>query len=265
MMNAEVHYIEDENLSVAWARAVRPMLARGGPGEIAPMIVAVTGFDDGVPREDVGVRRALDKMLVDVDMQPSHTVANTLFPESLWNRAQPRAMLFDRYRSALPRLRKASTKNTHGLYFERMITGGPETHPNQLDFIIETYTKRKGARRSGLQVGVFDPKIDQTPAAQLGFPCLQHVTFAPTRMEPNRKGLCVNGFYATQYAFERAYGNYLGLCRLGRFVAQELGVPLVRMTCFTGILLHEDKVKASDVAPLAQVVEKLLADRGGVS
>lgn len=265
MMNAEVHYIEDENLSVAWARAVRPMLARGGPREIAPMIVAVTGFDDGVPREDVVMRDALDKMLVDADMQRSHTVANTLFPDSLWNRAQPRATLFERYMTALPRLRTASTKNTHGLYFERMITGGPETRPNQLDFIIETYTKRTGARRSGLQVGVFDPKVDQTPAAQLGFPCLQHVTFAPTKIGSSAKGLCVNGFYATQYAFERAYGNYLGLCRLGRFVAHELGIPLVRMTCFTGILLHEDKVKASDVEPLAKVVDKLLAVRGGAS
>jgi len=265
MMNAEVHYIEDENLSVAWARAVRPMLARGGPGEVAPMIVAVTGFDNGVPREHGGIRQAVDKMLVDLDMQTSHTVANTLFPDSLWNQSQPRAMLFQRYMAALPRLRKASTKNSHGLYFERMITGGPETRPNQLDFIIETYSKRKGVRRSGLQVGVFDPKIDQTSAAQLGFPCLQHVTFAPTKIGSNAKGLCVNGFYATQYAFERAYGNYLGLCHLGRFVAHELGIPLVRMTCFTGILLHEDKVKGSDIKPLETVIDSVLAGRGGAS
>ena len=45
----------------------------------------------------------------------------------------------------------------------------------------------------------------------------------------------MNAFYATQYMVERAYGNYLGLCRLGRFMAHELDMRLTRMTCFTGI------------------------------
>jgi hypothetical protein len=62
----------------------------------------------------------------------------------------------------------------------------------------------------------------------------------------------VNAFYAMHYLVERAYGNYVGLCRLGQFVAHELRLPLVRMTCIAGIatcevskrklgsLLHED-------------------------
>jgi hypothetical protein len=38
-----------------------------------------------------------------------------------------------------------------------------------------------------------------------------------------------------QYMVERAYGNYVGVCRLGQFVAHELKLPLARVTCFTGI------------------------------
>ena len=49
------------------------------------------------------------------------------------------------------------------------------------------------------------PIVSEATAAQLGFPCLQHVTFAPTD-----EGLCVNAFYATQYMVERAYGILLG-------------------------------------------------------
>ena len=30
----------------------------------------------------------------------------------------------------------------------------------------------------------------------------------------------------------RAYGNYLGLCHLGHFMAHELGLELVRVNCF---------------------------------
>lgn len=252
------HFVESDNLSIAWAQAVRPMLVRGGPSEVVPMIVSVTGFEDGVPQEDPTVRRVLDETLSALEMQSCHTVANTIFPESLWNPTMPRSNLFKRYETALPRLKKASTKNHKGLYFERLVTGGPAEHPNQLDFIIGEYTSRKGVRRSALQAAVFDAKLDQTRAAQVGFPCLQHVSFAPMD-----KGLSVNGFYASQYAFERAYGNYLGLCRLGRFVAHELGMPLKRMTCFTGILRTDDDVRKTDLQTLAKAVETVLGDAGG--
>lgn len=228
------HHVESSDLSIAWAKAVRPMLAKGGVKEIAPLVVSTTGFENGVVRETTAIRDALDQALLAIGLQSCDTVANTIFPESLWNPAAPRAQLFDRYSNLLPQLKRASSKNTRGLYFERMITGGSAKNPNQLDFVIKTYTARRAARRGALQVAIFDPARDHTGAALAGFPCLQHVTFAPTA-----SGLSVNAFYATQYAIERAYGNYLGICRLGRFVAHELGMPLVRMTCFTGISLRD--------------------------
>lgn len=246
-------FIVDENLSRAWGRAVRPMLGRGGVGEIAPLCVSISGFDDGVAREDTSIREALDGALAAGNNQDCHTVANTLFPESLWNSSAPRAALFKRYAFSLPRLLKASKKNRHGMYFQRLVEGGPAKHPNQLDFVIETYLSRKGVRRSALQVAVYNPLLDQTKAAQRGFPCLQHVTFAPVG-----GGLNVNAFYATQYAFERAYGNYLGLCRLGRFMAHELGLTLARVTCFTGIMLR-DGMPAASKKTLVDAIDAALA------
>ena len=44
-------------------------------------------------------------------------------------------------------------------------------------------------------------------------------------------GLSITGYYATQYVVERAYGNYLGLCRIGRFMAHEMGLRFDQMTC----------------------------------
>ena len=82
-----------------------------------------------------------------------------------------------------------------------------------------------------LQAATFDPKVDHTKAALRGFPCLQQVSFAVQ----DDKTIAVNGFYAFQYIGKRAYGNYVGLCRLGHFVAHELGTELSRMTCFSGI------------------------------
>jgi hypothetical protein len=246
----KLEMIEDENLSRAWARAVQPMLQRRGPKEIAPLCVSITGFDDGVVREDARVRRALDATLTHGSKQNCHTVANTLFPHSLWNPKAPREMLFKRYAFSLPRLMSASTKNRHGLYFQRMTSGWPAKHPNQLDFVIANFLSRKGVRRSALQLGVYNAHRDLTAAAQRGFPCLQQISFAPLQGK-----LSVNAFYATQYAFERAYGNYLGLCWLGRFVAHELELDLARVTCFTGILLRDD-LPVGSARTLGEAIEQ---------
>src|SRR5882724_4771515 len=43
--------IEEQDLSRAWARAVRPMLGARARSEVAPVCVSITGFDQGVVRE----------------------------------------------------------------------------------------------------------------------------------------------------------------------------------------------------------------------
>jgi hypothetical protein len=248
------HYIERSNLSHAWADAMRTVIRHRG--EMAPLVVSVTGFNDqGQPQEDQVLRAALDLTLNETGLQNCETVANTIFPNSLWNPALPASKLFERYKVILPKLGKAERANQYGLYFERLTSGGPPGSENQLDFVLKTFTGRNGVRRSALQVAVFDPARDHSAAAQRGFPCLQHVTFAPTD-----GGLCINGFYATQYVLERAYGNYLGLCRLGRFVAHELKIPLTRLTCFTGIMLKDAAASRGNLARVNAAIDAALAE-----
>lgn len=248
--------IEDENLSVAWARALQHVIKNRS--EVAPLIVSVTGFDqEGLVAEDERIRSPLERLLSGSKHQTIETVASTIFPASLWNPSAGRAQLFSRYERIRDRVLSASRENQHGIYFERMITGGPPNgEPNQLEFIISSFRKRRGVRRSALQVATFDPARDHSASALRGFPCLQHVTFAPTA-----SGLNVNAFYATQYMVERAYGNYLGLCRLGRFVAHELGIPLKRFTCFTGIALKESGVTINQLKPLTEAITEVLSER----
>src|SRR5205823_2684391 len=96
-MPADEHYIEEENLSHAWGRALRSV-SRRGIEEVAPLIVAVTGFDAfGCPYEDAGIKSALDETLIVAKKHTCDTVANTVFPESLWNPAAGRGRLFERY------------------------------------------------------------------------------------------------------------------------------------------------------------------------
>lgn len=236
------HYIEEASLSVAWARALW-IAAAGRKRETGPLTITITGFgDDGTVHETPAIRAALNSVLAAAKKQPVDTVARTIFPHSMWNKAQPRPVLFERYERSLPRIKRASPKNRDGLYFERMISGGPPNAQNQLEHAISAYLARRGVRRSALQVATFDPSKDHSTSAQKGFPCLQHVTFAPCHGVLN-----VNAFYASQYLVERGYGNYLGLCRLGQFVAHELGLPFNRFTCLVGIAkceLSKKKVAA---------------------
>lgn len=227
------HYIERKNLSLAWEVA-STVATSGGRSEILPLVVSITGFDEkGAPIEDERIRKSLDRMLLARGNQSVETVASTIFPQHMWNPSASREQLFERYRKILPRL-KEHQKNRYGIYFERMIDGGPDQNKNQLDFVIGAYQSRDDVRRSMLQVAIFNPTKDLSLAAQRGFPCLQHVTFAPSG-----DNLTVNAFYATQYLFERAYGNYLGLCRLGQFAAHEMGLRLDRVTCYTGIAKYD--------------------------
>ena len=80
------------------------------------------------------------------------------------------------------------------------------------------------------QLAIFDPARDHTASAQLPFPCLQQVSFVPTPA-----GVVMNAFYVTQQIFDKAYGNYLGLARLGTFVAQQMGSSLVRLNVMIGV------------------------------
>jgi hypothetical protein len=241
-MNNDLHYIEEPCLSVAWARAFLQLLKPRSGKEIVPLVVSITGFEENQPTEDPTIRSALDETLHNLRKQSCQTVASTIFPVSLWNPGVPRSQLYERYTRIVPKLKKTRHINRRGLYFERLTSGGTPGRENQLEFVIGNFTARQGVRRSALQVAVFDPRRDHSTAAQAGFPCLQHVTFA---------------FYATQYHVERAYGNYLGLCGLGRFVAHELGCRLVRVTCFAGISLLDGSKK--QLADLALVVESSLS------
>jgi hypothetical protein len=238
--------IDRATLSLAWAEAFSAIRSTSGR-RLTPLTLTFGGFSDGDVVENAAIRAAMDAALSASEMQKVQTVANTIFPQALWRRAKgDRQVLYADYRENLPDYVAMSSQNRRGLYFGRLIaydldpkTGDRLAHVpegaipengNQLEFIIK-HCRRK-FRVSALQASVFDPARDHTNAAQVGFPCLQHVTFVPDFCDNT---LRLNAFYATQQLFERGYGNYLGLARLGLFVASQTGLSLSRVTCFVGV------------------------------
>ncbi len=223
--------VKKQSVSDAWRVAVR--LAADNGGRVLGLSVLIEGITNGEPVEDLGFRDRLNQLLDQHEKASVETVSRTIFPDGLWNPKAPRQQLYDRYLKVLPKLRHCS-KNKKGHYFERLINF-PGTKGvagfNQLEQVITAYVS--GTHRvTALQACLMNPLTDLNNSPYLGFPCLQQLAFIP---DGTHGSLTVLGFYPMHYLFERAYGNYLGLIKLGHFVATEMGLQLTRMICTAGV------------------------------
>jgi hypothetical protein len=241
-MNKQIIPIQETNLSIGWARAFLALMERG-VNDISPLIVTLDLDDTEKVPETKLIHEVLDAELRANDEFQIETVAGTIFPHSLWNRGARKEQLFETYLSILPKIRKYQ-QNRRGTYFQRLIAFENEDQPvNQLKHIIDAWNS--GLRRhSALQASIFDPSRDHVRSKMLGFPCLHQVALTPIGTD-GTGGLAISGFYATQHVFEKAYGNYLGLCRLGQFLAHEMNLHLVRMTCIAAKGVLGDYPKSS--------------------
>ena len=230
----------EENLSRAWLKAISNII-KSSVKELSPLTITLTGFE-----ENQEIRNALSSSYKKSGFATIDTVSETIFPLSLYKLHKgDRHKLYEDYlANILPRLKGIERQNRNGTYFERMIAFGDEKR-NQLEIIIDSLNKQNVKRRSKLQIAIFDPKTDHKSSAFQGFPCLQHVTF----YKSENGGLVINAFYAIQYLYKRAYGNWLGIINLGKFVAEHSGLVLERFNCFVGVeqLDHLTKKEAEDL------------------
>ncbi len=238
--------VSDRDLSRAWS-SVFLRIVDGRRTEVSPLVLSLYGFDEeGRISETATVREALDHVLQQKQKISVEDVAYTIFPERLWQIAgRNRAQLFKLYKSVYPRYVAMNRRaNGRGLYFERLTMFGDDVpcDGNQLEWILSQYNSRSGIRDSMFQAAIFDPARDHIKNARVGFPCLQHVSFVPSG-----EGLVTNAFYATQYVFDKAYGNYLGLAQLGAFMAREMGLPFARLNVTVGVA-KLDGVSKSDAS-----------------
>lgn len=199
--------IESDNLSYAWAKAFLTITQRG-VSKLIPLTVTLTDLVDGKPQENAKVRTMLDETLEGLGLDSCESVSETTFPDSMWNPKLERDELFSRFNKISPALREVDKRNSNGMYFQRMIAFGPKKI-NQLDHIIRTY-RGNNHRPTALQAAIFSPETDHTNQVRRPFPCLDHVAFTKVGDD----GLHVTGYYTAQNLFEKAYGNYLGLCSL---------------------------------------------------
>jgi hypothetical protein len=232
-----VKAINADNLSIAWLDAVDHMLATP-KGKDVNLVVAFRGIE-----EDPAVRPLLDAFLAarsarrSEAVYPIDTVASTLFPQSWYvpERApEPRQHLYRCFELAQRVHKRVSGEEE--TYFGRLVRyPGPDGgHVNQLE---EQVTRLQGQLRtaapksSAYEIGVVEPadlrlQVPGRDRLYMGFPCLSHIS-----VTLHGGAIHLTALYRNQGFLRKAYGNYVGLARLGRFFATELGVAVGEIAC----------------------------------
>ena len=218
-----MHLVRGSNASSAWMSAAR-YLADQPSYQAWDLAVEI---DEPLIEEDA-VRAGLDQRLRESGKQDLQTVANTIFPATMWATSRNRETFYRRYEQILPSLRRFP-KNRHGLYFERLIQWPPGQGAagcNQLEATIVRLAHQltlPGPLRFVYDLLTFSPVNDPQP---IGFPCLSYVN-----VKLQDKRLLMLAHYRNHFFVERAYGNYLGLGRLQAFIAASVGLKPGPLTC----------------------------------
>ena len=234
--------IAHNNLSLAWRDAFAQIVGSGGKAvHVAVAIRRPTEPEDG------RVRDVLDAFIEErrqagAKLWPVSTVANTIFPSAFYRpgHKNARSRLYELHAKAQSmQSRMRDPEN----YFNRLVAYPiPGGQPfNQLEYVVDRLINQRKPRKSGrggalssaYEVGLTVPgggdlRI-QAPGKDrntMSFPCLSHVSFT---LEGDVLNLAA--LYRNQHFVARAYGNYLGLARIGDFLAQEVGVELGEILC----------------------------------
>lgn len=234
-------------LSEAWLASLETAATAPG-GRVVHLVTTVTEAG----HEIRAVRDVVDRALDRAGMQSADTVAETIFPSSLYpdpgfewtpglDDGQVAALdeaasgLYGAYEDILPLLRTVHA-NRSGTYFSRMITwpGKEPGGTNQLQLRIEALRgqQRAGRRRNNtLDIDIAADGLAEGPAGvqvyavrdrrTRGFPCLTHIDLT---LHDGR--LHCTAVYRHQYLVEKAYGNLVGLSALLRFLCQQSGYAL---------------------------------------
>ena len=224
--------IEAHDVGEAWLDMAGYVLANGR--EVRNLVVAIA---DPVWVDPV-VHLAMENFCRSSGLLTPKHVAYTIFPEGLARR-RTASELFDAYnrRQGFFDL----VKTSWGTYFRRMTCydrpHGPE---NQLGRIIGAINSRKVCHRAAYTVVIQQPGGESVRPR--GGPCLNYLGI---QMEPGQpRTMSLLAVYRNHDVVQRAYGNFIGLGWLLKFLCRETGSCVGRLTCLSSRAYIDRRVRA---------------------
>ena len=212
----------------AWMAAVKSLQPRGDYE--ANNVVIDVEEPLRVDADDSEVERLVDVYLREHrehGCMPLRSVANTIFPTSLYRRhGYPE--FFQVYTDTVfPRLRRPG--NDWGRYFDRLTAFKPANTPliNPLaDLVMRMRDNVQGERtyRNIYELNIYDPARDARSLR--GRQCLSFLSF---KLDTEHR-VCLTAIYRNHAYTTRLLGNMIGLGELMNFVAEQVGAKLGALT-----------------------------------
>lgn len=242
--------VSQQSCARAWLAAASNVLASNSESYNVVIDVAnPVGFD----AVDNKIICLIDAFLRAHDKQPIQSVANTIFPQSLYQRHGHPAFI-DEYLQDFDRFHHES--RNWGRYFERMCrerTGKDGALYRPISRLIEKLSKQTGSPqpfKAAYELATYDADLDSNPFR--GRPCLSFLSF---KRHP-ADGLLLTAIYRNHTYITRCLGNLIGLGRLMAFVAKESQLKVGSLTVIsTHAEIDKDKwgiVKARKLISEAQ-------------
>ncbi|MEI7461676.1 MAG: hypothetical protein WCK15_19990 [Pirellula sp.] len=214
--------VTQQSCARAWVAAVGSLLQSNSDAYNVIIDVVNPAVHD---EQDHAVIKLVDDFLRSFENAPISTVANTLFPQSLYDiHGSPN--FYQAYHGNFDRL---TDSKRWGRYFERIsrhrLLDG--TIYNPLQEMIEKLANQNEARstyRCAYELAVYDPLLDRRMF--YGGQCMSFLSF---KLHPEA-GLMLTAMYRNHTYITRLLGNLIGLGRLLAFVAKEADLRVGSLT-----------------------------------
>lgn len=237
-------HVGGPNIASAWVAAFNALSAAKGY-EIVNLTVTI----EDPALELLGVRQQIDRQVAALRAagrarfdKSVHTVANTIFPVSLYRAGRPDAF-YEAVRKGQSHRDGSITSwgPKGGTYAGRLVAyptyGGGEL--NQIKRVIH-YLDADTTYRDRYEIALTREAPDEDLDIPAASPDASASTFVPGYDNATRGGQCLShislnvtddrlsmtALYRHQTFVSRAYGNFLGLARLQHFLVQEAQKPL---------------------------------------
>lgn len=231
-MAANIFTVEEDNVSVAWLKAIEHLVNCGG--ECFNLMVSIKNPTQIEPT----IHTAYEQLLSIHGLLILKQVVYTIFPHSLYlqvnkdpdrffNRYNRVSGVYDRLRRRYPR------KFGWGSYFRRMTSYpvsdeyGNITLVNQLGEIIQMMQDRVRIYKAAYTISIQIPGIDGRRI--MGGPCLNYMALQ-LKYPRVLNALAV---YRNHDFIQRSYGNYLGLGYIMEFVCDQTGYSMGTLNCLS--------------------------------
>lgn len=225
-------YLNAETVAEAWTKIMDHLLEQAN----GKSFHVVTTVADPI-REVRGVTKVVDALASEVGTMSTMENANAIWPYVLARPGQEIGATMERIKKFGVPVIKAANNNRKDSYVERLIAwrsrDGGERVP-QLENIVSrmrSESTNPAPKSSAYEIAIFSPGLD---AGYMGFPCLSHLSF---KLDCERRRIYLTALYRNHHFVTHGYGNFLGLGRLMKFIADQVGYSVGE---FVSVSTHAD-------------------------